>query len=233
MQRFLWGFLFFWIFPVLGTAFGEEPTAASETEWRPTRDPSNFPDNHRPDKYFCLIFFVVLEGLYEDGLVDKQIETLLEKGGHENYLFKNFVLACPICEPTKAAIEFYSKRPIVGALKGGPVVTTFGKGPSKEIQLLLESKKPADHRKALNLLMEKWVTRRLDSMNLSEREKKEWIGGLDKRKQQGMVNLKSFKDPHDQSPEIAEFYGDMEECAVCNGTTCAASKYRTGQETKP
>ncbi len=214
---------------------GEEPTVPTRASWMPPRDPSDFPDNQRPDKYYRLIFFAVLEGLYEEGLVDSQIETLLERAGTKPaQLYRNFIFACPICEPARTAIELYQARPVLSSWKiPRAQITTFGKGPSREIQTLLESKKVGDHRTALRLLVEKWTTQKLNSMNLTEQEKSEWRTGLAERKKAGMQRLHEQQTSSFSSPEWSkvqlEAYGDEKGCSICEGAASAGEKCQIGK----
>ena len=60
------------------------------------KEPSQFDEVHR------FIFYAVLEGLYDDGVSNGDVDRILLKGEKEYYF--HFVYACPVCTPTIDAL---------------------------------------------------------------------------------------------------------------------------------
>src|SRR3954465_7841787 len=59
-----------------------------------------------------LVFFAVLQGLYEDGVSDEVVNSIVpaDKKGREK-MRHSFVLDCPLCQPTYEAFCVYQSRP--------------------------------------------------------------------------------------------------------------------------
>lgn len=164
------------------------------------------------------IFYAVLEGLYEDGLSHQDVAQILLKKEKQSYF--HFIYACPICTPTIWALETYRARPErFYGLKSG--ASTFGPGLSEALRAELYSEDSNQRLIAINTLVRNWLARRMELMKLSEPERTELLRQLEKKRQDGMAALKSFRQ-HGHGPdfgvaEAAPAYRDLEECAVCNG----------------
>ena len=52
------------------------------------------------------VYFAVLEGLYEEGLSDAMVASILGEG-----MTDHFVYGCPVCIPAYQAILLYKDRP--------------------------------------------------------------------------------------------------------------------------
>ena len=80
------------------------------------------------DETSRFIFYSVLEGLYNDGLANSDVDQiLLKKEGHSYF---HFIYACPICTATIWALQTYRVRPErFYGLK--TAATTFGPGLSE------------------------------------------------------------------------------------------------------
>src|SRR5215210_1212430 len=71
------------------------------------------------------IFHSVLEGLYEDGVSNEDVNQILLKKEGQSYF--HFIYACPICTATIWAVEAYRARPEhLYSIKSG--ASTFGPG---------------------------------------------------------------------------------------------------------
>src|SRR4051812_4563945 len=59
-----------------------------------------------------LVFFAVLQGLYEDGVGDDVVNSVVPPGkkGREK-MRHSFVLDCPLCQPAYEAFCAYQARP--------------------------------------------------------------------------------------------------------------------------
>jgi hypothetical protein len=164
------------------------------------------------------LFHAVLEGLYEDGVSTDDIAQILMK--HDKQSYFHFIYACPICTATIWALEAYRSRPErFYSLKSG--ASTFGPGLSAELHEKLYSSDSNQRLIAINSLVRSWIARRMDMMNFSEQERAEMIKQLEKKREDGMRALESFRKlehgPGFGVAEAAPAYIDLEECAVCNG----------------
>lgn len=173
---------------------------------------SDFDDTSR------FIFFSVLEGLYEDGLSSKDVDQILMKKDGQSYF--HFIYACPICTATIWALQTYRARPEhLYSLKSG--ASTFGRGLSEQQHQQLYSDDHHQRLIVINTLMQGWMKRRTDRMNLSEKDRMALLDNLEKKRKEGMDVLESFRHhghgPNFGVPEAAPAYVDLEECAVCNG----------------
>ena len=127
-------------------------------------DPSKFTFERK------LIFYAVLEGLYEDGVAGEALELIipdersmiLEEAPEKT----NFVYACPICMPTFDALCLYKARSPFYAQKGTKY-NTYGPGLPEEVLKQLKST-PQDRRDTIEKLINKWIQRRLDNTQLTD-----------------------------------------------------------------
>ena len=85
-----------------------------------------------------LVSHAVLEGLYEDGVSDAVVASIVppDKKGEEK-MRRSFVLGCPLCRPAFEAFCAYQARP---KFSDGSKAAAFGKGfaPDLEKALLIE-----------------------------------------------------------------------------------------------
>jgi len=173
------------------------------------------------DETYQFIFFATLEGLYRDGVSSADVDSLLAtKGKDGGYL--NFIYTCPICMPVEDAIVTYKLRPGITHTKTENFQTeerTFGFGLPKEVSDALRSEKAGIRLKAVNELVSKWISYRMDHSSLTDTQKKNLIEELGKRRKEGMNALRSFaSNMHGQNSMkfYAAGYEGGDECAVCN-----------------
>jgi hypothetical protein len=164
------------------------------------------------------IFYSVLEGLYEDGLSNEDVDQILLKRKGQSYF--HFIYACPICTATIWGLQAYRSRPEhLYSLKSG--ASTFGSGLSDSLHAHLYSDDPHQRLIAINALVKSWLSRRMEKLNLSEDDRKVLLKKLEEKRQNGMDVLESFRKgehgPHFGVAEAAPAYVNLEECAVCNG----------------
>ena len=173
------------------------------------------------DETYQFIFFATLEGLYRDGVSSADVDSLLAtKGKDGGYL--NFIYTCPICMPVEGAIVTYKLRPRIDHMKVQNFQTTertFGFGLPKEVSDALRSEKASIRLKAVNELVSKWISYRMDHSGLTDSQKKDLIEELGKRRKEGMNALRSFaanmNGPNSMNAFAAGYEGG-DECAVCN-----------------
>ena len=183
------------------------------------------------DETSRFIFYSVVEGLYEDGVSNKDVDQILMKKEKHGYF--HFIYSCPVCGATIWALEAYRGRPeqFYGLKREG---STFGDGLSAELQKQLYSDNPQTRLVAINTLMQTWMERRMKAMNLSSKDRATLLEALEKKRKEGMDALESFRKrehgPNFGVAEAAPAYVDLQECAVCNG---AAGKPMKLPEAKP
>jgi hypothetical protein len=187
------------------------------------------------DETSRFIFYSVLEGLYEDGVSNQDVDQILMKKDKQCYY--HFIYACPICTATIWALQAYRSRPeAFYSIKGGEGAT-FGPGLSDALHQQLYSADPHQRLMAINNLMRDWMTRRMTRMNLSQHDRGALAKGLEKAREQGMEDLKSFRTSSEQaSPNGLEYYApaytDLTECAVCNGAVGKPMKLPLDEKNK-
>jgi hypothetical protein len=166
------------------------------------------------------IFYSVLEGCYEDGLSNQDVDQILMKAPNK-WTYFHFIYACPVCMPTIWALEAYRSRPAeFFSLKNGHDAT-FGPGLADVQHKQLFSDDPHQRLRVINALVKKWIARRMDDEHLTVDQRTALAANLEKKREQGMDCLKSFRKADPASPNgisgYAPAYTDLDECAVCNG----------------
>jgi hypothetical protein len=157
-------------------------------------DPAPPVRSHEVSNEFCsrFLFLAVFEGLWEDGADSRVIQALLKNPGD------HFVAKCPICTPVSHAFLVYAKsEDVLG-------YASRGNGWPKAIQDELISPDRAIRLKALEKLVDRYVARRLESVRMSDEDKKSLESRLIMSKKLGMT----YKD---------KGFGDF--CPSCNGAT--------------
>src|SRR4051812_19071341 len=138
-----------------------------------------------------LVFFAVLEGLYRDGVSNKDVDLIIppgEKGG-EKFEPEHFVYACPLCHPAFEAFRLYRHRQRFYGLKAE--VNTFGPGLAETVAASLRSPDPSERRQAVEGLVARWVSQRLEMMRLTDAEREAMTRAMEQGRKQGMNSLKN------------------------------------------
>ncbi len=170
------------------------------------------------DATYRLIYHAVLEGAFEDGVGNDDVERILLRGAGGQG-FQHFIYACPLCMPTINALQTYRQRaPIFGYKIAGneAAENTYGPGLSAEQRVQLRSPDLAPRLTVVNQLVRRWVERRLARQRLTPDERKAVQAQLEAGRKQGMEMLKKFKTEGGMNFG-APGYEKLEECAVCNG----------------
>lgn len=170
------------------------------------------------DATYRLIYYSVLEGAFEDGLGNADVDRILMRGP-EGKGFLHFIYACPLCMPTINALQTYRQRaPIFGYKISGnqAAENTHGPGLSAELRVQLGSPEQAVRLGVVNQLVKRWVERRLKSQRLTPEERKAVQAQLEEGRKRGMEMLTRFKADNSFAVFAPGFAG-QEECAVCNG----------------
>src|SRR4051794_12452453 len=137
-----------------------------------------------------LVFFAVLQGLYEDGVSDEVVNNIVppDRKGREK-MRHSFVLDCPLCQPTYEAFCVYQSRP---RFTGEDKAASLGKGLPEETVKGLMSKTVSARLITLREPIKRWVEGRLVSMKLDANERKKWWDDISARAGQGTATLRGL-----------------------------------------
>jgi hypothetical protein len=185
-----------------------------------TQKPRDKPLVIDPSSCSQLVFFAVLEGLYEDGVSTDDVNRILAVDPVTKLprYSEHFVSACPLCLPAFDAFQLYRSRAMFYGLKVAK--NTFGPGLDPILAKKLHSDQKADQMDAIQTLVNRWVSRRLDSMRLTKDEREQWTAVIEEGRRNGMQRLQEV-----QAGNGNEYLG-WKGCAVCDGTAgaCQASR---------
>jgi hypothetical protein len=158
-----------------------------------------------------LVFFAVLEGLYRDGVTNSDVDLIIPPGdaGKSRFDKEIFVYACPLCHPAFEAMRLYRQRERIFGLKAA--VDTFGAGLDEATRKQLRSPSAEERRQAVEWLISRWVGQRLEMMRLTNAEREEITGEIEKGRKQGMNGLKQAV----QSGQVSQ---SRTNCAICDGS---------------
>jgi hypothetical protein len=190
---------------------------ADPPKGEPAKKGTKPPADWKEDPVCKMVFFAVLEGLYEDGVSNEAVDSVVGKtkdGPAE--IKQTFVFQCPLCHPVYEAFRLYQQRPTFRD-KGD----TFGKGVDAKLESGLRAKALRTRQGALQTLVHRWVERRLTRMGLSAEEKLSWAKQLEERSNQGNELLGRLRntDP---------WYGGWGYgfCAACRGCTAVCEELK-------
>jgi hypothetical protein len=185
-----------------------------------TQKPHERPQVIDPGACSQLVFFAVLEGLYEDGVSSDDVNRILAVDPRTNQpqFSENFVGACPLCLPAYDAFVLYRSRPRFYGRKDS--ADTFGPGLEPILAKKLHSDLKADQLEAIQTMVSRWISRRLMSMRLTKDEREQWIAIIEEGRKKGMDQLQ-----HAQAANQNEYFG-WKGCAICDGTARACRMAR-------
>jgi len=185
-----------------------------------TQKPRERPRVIDPGACTQLVFFSVLEGLYEDGVSTDDVDRILavDPVTHQPHYSEHFVGACPLCAPAFDAFSLYRSRPRFYQRKDS--ADTFGPGLDPILAKKLHSDQRADQMEAIQTLVNRWVSRRLNSMRLSKDEREQWTAVIEEGRRSGMQRLQQAQ------AGIQNEYVGWKGCAICDGTAGACQAAR-------
>lgn len=155
-----------------------------------------------------LVFFAVLEGLYQDGFPNDLVDRVLDRrDGAEFHYETNFVVTCKLCGPVFEAFRLYRERPNFVGVKGE--ANTFGTGPAAEVIAALRSEDAKTRRGAVQQLVTTWIERRLAAMKLTDEERMKIDWDFQVFRKEGMSAL--------QSNQANGHYEGWTTCPSCEG----------------
>jgi len=171
-----------------------------------------------------MIFFSVLEGLYEDGVTTDEVHRILMKRPEHGY--EHFIYSCPLCTAAFQAFEVYLNRPDWSMYKASGIKThhrpynaTFGEGLSEDARQGLASGDTAVRIKTIFDMVRNWVTRRMSKMNLNTDEKNTIMEEIRDGRLKGMKALEGFRKKPESMKVFAPGYVNLREYAICNASS--------------
>jgi len=138
-----------------------------------------------------LVFFAVLEGLYHDGVKNDDVDLIIPpgEGGKPKFDQEHFVYACPLCHPAFEAFRLYRQREYFYGFKAR--TNTLGSGLPQAVATRLRSQNADERRQAIEELISRWVSQRLELMRLTAAEREALTREMEQGRKQGMGGLKN------------------------------------------
>src|SRR5205085_530129 len=107
------------------------------------------PPDWKADPVCKMVFFAVLEGLYEEGVSSDAVDSVVGKSKDgKTEIKQTFVFECPLCHPVYEAFRAYQQRPLFRD-KGN----AFGKGLDEKLETQLRDKNRLTRQGALQTLV--------------------------------------------------------------------------------
>jgi hypothetical protein len=121
------------------------------------------------DEECRMVFYTVLQGLYEDGISDEVVNLVIGRV-ETNSVEKRFVFKCKLCHACYEAFAAYQRRPAFHGAKG---VKTIGSKtiPPEVMKNLQDNVHDGAFGRAFATIIQPWIKKRLLSMDLSEKDK--------------------------------------------------------------
>jgi hypothetical protein len=155
------------------------------------------------------LFYAVLEGLYDEGVGNDDIDILLREDPATKAPM-HFVGGCPLCNPAIDALRLYRGRPRFHGLKSDS--DTFGPGLSAPEREALRNADIVVRLRVLHDLVERSLQRKLSSMRLTKDERTAWHQALVEMREKGGA---LFGQACERG--AAGGLGAAKGCAVCDG----------------
>lgn len=193
------------------------PTTANERDKAKVEEKSALVKDWKTDPACRLVFFAVLQGLYEDGVSDEVVNSIVppDKKGREK-MRHSFVLDCPLCQPAYEAFCAYQSRP---RFLEEDKASLLGKGLDAKTVEGLMSKTVETRLKTLREPIKRWVETRLVSMKLDTEERKKWWDEVSARARQGTATLRGLIKTDPWYKDWLGYWG----CAACHGSRDACT----------
>ena len=158
-----------------------------------------------------LVFFAVLEGLYRDGIANSDVDLIIPPGenGKPKFDQEHFVYACPLCHPAFEAFRLYRQRDNIFGFKAP--TNTLGSGLDQAIRTRLRSLNADERRQAIQELISRWVSQRLEMMRLTLAEREAITREMEQARKQGMGELKRAARPGQAGQSRTN-------CPICDGS---------------
>ncbi len=159
-----------------------------------------------------LVFFTVLEGLYELDLPDDVVDHILQVDPRSGHPY-SFIQGCPVCTPVRDAFELYRRRPALG----GAAARGFGQAAPDQLAAL-RSEDPMERTHAVGRLVQQVMARQLASGRWSAEERTALMQRFRQAAQQGDEQLRQLQ------AKGVTIYQAMWSCTICDGARNACKR---------
>lgn len=171
-----------------------------------------------------MVFHAVLEGLFNDGVSQEHAALMFPS---EEKFSEHFVYSCPLCHPAVEALRIYKThphfefdKPIKWVDGRTPAYQdSFGKGLDAETIKRLESTDRSERTAVIQELIQRWVSRKLNSMRLTVDERQKWKTHLDALRERGMASLEHIKQFEPANAALQA----RKACPACDGSAAACA----------
>lgn len=156
-----------------------------------------------------LIYFAVLEGLYDLSLPDSVVTKVLSSDNQGHPI--SFILGCPICHPVYDAFQAYRSRPAFFRSDRRDFATSESSAETLKDVEQLNSDKAMERTAAVGRLVKRWVRAAITKQNLPSAELARWANRLKAMSEVGQSKLSE----HQRNG--VEAYKLMWSCMLCDG----------------
>lgn len=165
-----------------------------------------------------LVFFSVLEGLYEAGLPDEAVDRVLA-ADPKTGLPLSFLKGCPVCQPVYDAFKTYRARPAMWGLG-----RDFGPGASAAVVAALTNESDLERTAAIGDFVSEVMARKVATLSASwsAAEREAWNASFESAAREGERQLQLL-----QAKGGPAVYQMMWSCLVCDGARKGGAKKAT------
>lgn len=167
----------------------------------------------RDDPAARVIFFAVLEGLYEDGVPDEVVDLIVPRVDAKQSVKRSFVFRCPMCHAAFEAFRLYQRRQAFLGAPADEKRSTFGDGKvAKGLIEQLKAKDPQTRVYAMGAMLRPWIKRKLARLRLPDAEMKSLIQLMEKHAASGNALFFKLRNTKGSPYQEWMFYGGCQAC---------------------
>ncbi len=172
------------------------------------------------ERFFQFVFHAVLEGLYRDGVSNRDVDAILHREADRGYT--HFIYACPICTPAVNALLTYRSRPghFYGLKRWS--TGTFGPGLDGELSNQLQNGTVEERLEVIKELTRRWIADGLEAMNLDAAGRERWRQAMEQAREEGARMLEHYRE-NGLVQTQAPAYETVEECSICLGASTGSA----------
>ena len=167
------------------------------------------------------VFFAVLEGCFEDGVRQQEIDLMIPiRPDRENRrsIVKNMVYSCPLCSAVFDGLRLYSDRQgFISGMSKTEWYNTFGQGLDEKTRKAL-AEEGASCRKAIQGLVNTWIEKRISKSGMTPEEVKTIRKQLALMRDDGEKALKAMQEGK-MGEKLQKNYEGWKECPICQGAS--------------
>ncbi len=171
-----------------------------------------------------LVFFAVLEGLYEDGVPTEAVDLIIGKESKlENKVKHNFVFQCELCHAVYEAFVLYQRRQTFN----GSEADTFQDG-SIDADLLdrLRAGEAYTRVMAMGTLVQPWIKRKLEKLDMKDEDQKKLLDRLHELAKKGYALTDKRRR---EDPDYGDDWRFYDACQACKAIDTVAKMRKEGK----